>query len=410
MPNVYKGNCRGALNGMWQGCSTGMGFRVFGTSVGGFDFSLNYANLPVGLSATFNFSEFLGAFSHVYGDPDTAKKLGLPAPQGTFEQGLRRCLNEKGSQGNPINDPSQTNGNQGTLLLADLNGYNNPARYGKNGALQPDGSPKPGKHNAVRLPMTACAPAHYNWSRTNVIGFTSTYNDFEYTGMVFRLEQSYSTKEYVRKLPAFTGRNANLTGQTAADNLAFSINKDYHTYTPVWRSMVGFDLLKTVPSFKYLPFLHHSFSDQAWFFTGQWLMKHQFSNVANPLCYAVDNAGNGLTTQDAQALSAKDGKRHYSNAQCRNYRWNHLFTLAAVNQGLFASRVETRNAVVFEPRAKDWLLYSQWWWRNVLGFEKVELSAGVSWYPSSSMSQGWTGLYAFADRDEVWLEFTYYLL
>ena len=106
----------------------------------------------------------------------------------------------------------------------------------------------------------------------------------------------------------------------------------------------------------------------------------------------------------------QDGKRHYSNAQCRNYHWNHLFTLGFANQGLFASRVESRNAVVFEPRAQDWLLYSQWWWRNVLGFKNVELSGGVAWYPGSSMSQGWSGLYAFADRDQVWLEFTYYLL
>jgi len=414
VPQTYKGSCVGPLNGMWQACTTAAGVRVFGTSVGGFDFSLNYANIPQGLSATFNFSEFGAAFSHVYGDADTARALGVAAPQGTFEEGLRRCLNARGSQGNAINSKSQTPGNQGTLLLADLNGYNNPARFGPNGALVASGpnrgDAKPGRHGALRAPMTACAPAHYNWDRTHVAGFTSTYNDFEYTGAVFRLEQSFSTKEQVRKLPAGTGRNVNLTGATAARNLAFSLNDDYNTYTPVWRSMLGFDLLKSVPSFKYIPFLHHSFYDQAWFFTGQWLMKNQWSNIANPLCYVVDNAGNGLTKADAKRLSQADGKRHYSNAQCRNYRWEHLLTLAAVNQGLFASRVETRNAVVYEPRAKDWLLFSQWWWRNVLGFENVELSTGVAWYPSSSMSQGWTGLYAFADRDQFWFEFTYYLL
>ena len=118
----------------------------------------------------------------------------------------------------------------------------------------------------------------------------------------------------------------------------------------------------------------------------------------------------GSPKKRQKALERQDGKRHYSNSQCRVHRWEHLFTLGFANQGLFASRVESRNAVVFEPRAKDWLLYSQWWWRNVLGIESVELSAGVSWYPSSSMSQGWSGLYAFADRDQMWLEFTYYLL
>jgi hypothetical protein len=296
-----------------------------------------------------------------------------------------------------------------------LNGYNNPARFGKNGALLPNGDAKPGKHNAVRPPMTNCFPANYHWARTHVIGITSTYNDFDYTGAVFRFEQSYSTKEHVRKLgfgfsrnnPAANGgAGPNLTPKQTAGLIDFTVNHNYHTYTPVWRSMIGFDLLKSVPSFRYIPFLHRSFAEQAWFFSGQWLMKYQFSNIANPLCYVVDNAGNGNNEQQAKAL----GPGHYSNPQCRNYRWEHLFTAVAANQGLFASRVETRNAVVYEPRSKDWLLFSQWWWRNVLGFEKVELSAGVAWYPGSSMSQGWSGLYAFADRDQVWMEFTYYLL
>jgi hypothetical protein len=384
--------------------------------VSGFDFSLNYANIPIGVQGTFNFSEFANIGNNVYGDADTAAQLGLNAPIGTFEEGLRRCLNERGSQSNARNDPSQKPGGSGATQLvgADLNGYNHPDRFGPKGALVADGpnrgDAKPGRHGAVRAPITLCAPANYNWARTNVIGFTSTYNDFDYTGAVFRLEQSFSTKEHVRKLPAGTGRNVNLTGSVAAKNLAFSLDKDYHTYTGVWRSMVGFDLLKSVPSFRYIPFLHHSFADQAWFFTGQWLMKNQWNQLANPFCYVVDNAGNGLTKQDAKRLSREDGKRHYSNAQCRNYRWEHLLTLAAANQGLFASRVETRNAVVFEPRSQDMLLFSQWWWRNVMGYEQVELSVGVAWYPGSSLSQGWTGLYGFADRDQFWFEMTYYLL
>ncbi|MSQ46952.1 MAG: DUF1302 family protein [Deltaproteobacteria bacterium] len=413
LPQVYRGSCKGPLNGLWNFCTTAMGFRIFGTSVGGFDFSLNYANIPQGVQGTFNFSDVFGA--KVYGDADTSQKLGLGTPTGSFEEGLRRCLDAKGRGNTPRNHKSQNSGSVATILVgADLAGYNHPGRFrsnNKNGVLNNNGEPLPGKHNAVRLPRTDCFPANYHWTRTHVTGFTSTYNDFEYTGMVFRLEESFSSKEYVRKLPIGSGRNAKLTDPRTLDRLLkFSVNKDYHTFTPVWRSMVGFDLLKSVPSFKYIPFLHHSFSDQAWFFTGQWLMKNQWSNVANPLCYAVDNGGNGLTNADAKRLSRADGKRHYANAQCRNYRWNHLLTLAAVNQGLFASRVETRNAVVYEPRAKDWLLFSQWWWRNVLGMEAVELSAGVSWYPGSSMSQGWTGLYGFADRDQLWLEFTYYLL
>jgi hypothetical protein len=410
LPQVYRGGCKGGgLKGMWGHCTTAAGFRIFGTSIWGFDFSLNYANIPQGISGTFNLSDVAAA--PVYGDPDVAQKLGLKAPAGTFEAGLRRCFDAKGRAHTARNDSSQGNGQiDSTVLLADVNGYNNPARFGPKGALLPNGDAKPGRHGALRQPYTLCGTANRYYTRTNVIGFTSTYNDFEYTGAVFRLEQSFSTKEYTRHLPVGTGRIKDLTGNTAARNTAFSINKDYHKFTGVWRSMVGFDLLRTFKFFSYIPFLHHSFSDQAWFLSGQWLMKNQWNSVANPLCYVVDNAGNGITKQRAKELSRQDGKRHYGNAQCRTYRWEHLLTLGLGNQGLFASRVESRNAVVYEPRAKDWLLYSQWWWRNVLGFPNVELSTGVSWYPSSSMSQGWTGLYAFADRDQFWFEFTYFLL
>jgi hypothetical protein len=410
LPQIYKGLNKGALNGMWNTKTMAGGIRMFGTHVSGFDFSLNYAYIPQGVQGTFNFSEILSA--PVYGDPDVAESLGLGTPVGTFEEGLRRCLSRDGKGHRVKNDRSQNTGSVATVLAgADLNGYNHPDRFGPKGALLPNGDAKPGRHNALRAPLTNCFPANYHWNWTNIIGFTSTYNDFDYTGAVFRMEQSYSTKEYVRKLPIGTGRNANLTDPGTIERLLnFSVNKDYHTYTGMWRSMVGFDLLKSIPSFKYVPFLHRSFSEQSWFISGQWLMMNRFSNVANPLCYIVDNAGNGITKEQARELSRQDGKRHYSNSQCRNYRWNHLLTLGAANQGLFGSRLETRNAVVFEPRAKDWLLFSQWWWRNVMGFQNLELSTGVSWYPGSSMSQGWSGLYAFADRDQFWFEMTYYIL
>ncbi len=80
---------------MWQGCTSAAGFRIFGTSVwrlrlfaelrqhsrSGFQRPLTLASWP------------LAAISSVYGDADIAAELGLAAPQGTFEEGLRRCLN-----------------------------------------------------------------------------------------------------------------------------------------------------------------------------------------------------------------------------------------------------------------------------------------------------------------------------
>jgi hypothetical protein len=411
--NVTKGQFDGPLNGAFGKAQAG-GARIFGTSVWGVDWSLNYAYIPVGVSATFDINKIVNPpptggvrADSIYGDPDLVQAFGFGTPAGSFEDGLRRCLSDGGKSGE---SKAKGRGPRVSTLLvgADLIGYNHPDRFGPNGALQATGDAKPGKHNALRAPLTFCAPATFNHAWSHVTGFTATYNDFDYTGMVFRLEQSFSSKEHMRHLPAGFGAAGGRREFDPLDDFTFS--QSYHNYTRVWRSMVGFDLLRSFQFFRYIPGIHRSFYEQSWFLSGQWLMENRWDNVANPLCYVVDNAGNGVTEEEARALSAADGKPHYSNPQCRVYRWNHLFTLGFANQGLFGSRVETRNAAVFQPRDKDWLLYSQWWWRNVVGYENVELSMGVAWYPGSGMSQGWTGLQHFADRDQVWFEFTYYLL
>jgi hypothetical protein len=409
--NITKGNFDGPLNGAFGKAQAG-GLRVFGSSVGGFDFSLNYAFIPVGVSGTYDINKIADPSSVQSGvfTPRADILYGAGIPGQTFEEGLRRCLSETGKTGG---SNSKTRGGRvATLLIgADLIGYNHPDRFGPKGALVGDGitgEPKPGRHQATRQNTSFCAPALFNYYWTHVMGFTGTYNDFDYTGAIFRFEQSYSTKEHIRKLPA--GFGASGGRQEPAPFSSFVFKENYHTSTGVWRSMLGFDLLRSYKFFSYIPFLHRSFSEQAWFLSGQWLMENRWNNLANPLCYVVDNGGNGTTKEQAKALSAADGKRHYSSSQCRVYRWNHLLTLGFANQGLFGSRLETRNAVVLEPREKDWLLFSQWWWRNVLGYPNIELSAGVAWYPSSGMSQGWTGLQHWADRDQFWAEFTYYLL
>jgi hypothetical protein len=401
--NLKKGSFTHVLNGAFNKGQAG-GLRVQGTSIWGVDWSLVYIFLPTGESGTYDFNQFLNdpdspTLTAIYGDPELVQQMFPGAPvRGTFEEGLRRCLSTGGKQ----HQAEKGRGYKGatTLVGADLMGYNHPDRFrsrNRNGSLADNGEPRPGKHNAVRPLRTDCLSAQHDYVWSHVPGFTLTYNDFDYTGMVFRVEQSFSTKEVIRKNPLKAGPGLAL----GSDN--------FDRYTGVWRSMVGFDLLKSVPSFRYIPFLHHSFSDQAWFFTGQWLMQNHWNNISNNLCQNVDKAGNAHTEEQVKADRAV-GLRSYSTPGCHRYRWNHLFTLAAANQGLFASRVETRNAVVIDPRSQDMLLFSQWWWRNVMGFENVELSTGVAWYPGSSQTHSWTSLQHFADRDQFWFEFTYYLL
>lgn len=409
--NLKKGSFTHVLNGAFNKNQAG-GMRIQGTSIWGVDWSLVYIFLPTGESGTYDYNSFLNdpqspTGTAIYGDPaEVAAAFGPTAPvRGTFEEGLRRCLSDGGKQHETQTSPGKRGFKAGGTVLvgADVFGYNNPGRSQSNnskGALGPDGkTPVAGSHNAARPPFSFCLAAQHDYVWSHVPGFTLTYNDFDYTGMVFRVEQSFSTKEVIRKNPNTSGPK--LQHRLLSDN--------FDRYTGVWRSMVGFDLLQSLSFFRYIPGIHHSFYDQAWFLTGQWLMQNHWNNQSNNLCQNVDNAGNQYTDQQVAADQAV-GLRSYSTPGCRRHRWNHLFTLALVNQGLFASRLETRNAVAFEPRDQQTLLYSQWWWRNVLGYENIELSTGVAWYTGSNQGDSWSSLQQFSDRDQFWFEMTYYLL
>ncbi|MSQ48528.1 MAG: hypothetical protein EXR78_09150 [Deltaproteobacteria bacterium] len=406
--NLKKGSFTHVLNGAFNKNQAG-GLRVQGTSIWGVDWSLVYIFLPTGESGTYDYNSFLNdsespTGTAIYGDPALVQQNFPGAPvRGTFEEGLRRCLSDGGKQHETQTGPGKRGFKAGGTVLvgADLFGYNNPGRYKSNnrrGALGSDGkTPVAGAHNAKRPPFTFCLAAQHDYVWSHVPGFTLTYNDFEYTGMVFRVEQSFSTKEVIRKNPTTPGQKLRLQ----SDN--------FDRYTGIWRSMVGFDLIRTIPAFRYIPGIHHSFYDQAWFITGQWLMQNHWNNMSNNFCQNVDKAGNQYTKEQVKADRVV-GLRSYSTPSCKRERWNNLFTFALVNQGLFASRLETRNAVVLEPSGQQTLLYSQWWWRNVLGYENVELSTGVGWWTGSNQSHSWSGVQHFSDRDQFWFEFTYYLL
>jgi len=94
---------------------------------------------------------------------------------------------------------------------------------------------------------------------------------------------------------------------------------------------------------------------------------------------------------------------------CRTNHWNHFLTLSFTGQGYFHSKLEQRLATAFEPRGQQWLLYGQWWWRNLLSLP-VDVSLGLSWFPNSRMDNSWTLLNYFTSRNLFWLEGAYYLL
>src|SRR5262249_28898612 len=159
------------------------------------------------------------------------------------------------------------------LMGADLRGYDWPQRrIDAHGNLLPTAK----QPQAGRVAETICGftPKHTT-RQTDVIGFTATYNDFDYTGAVWRLEESLSSSEYMNRLVGGYGRTV---GQGNGRVL-------FHPQA-VWRSMVGFDLFQSLASYRGMGWARHlpgQMGTQASFLSFQWLMKYTPA-VSNTFC------------------------------------------------------------------------------------------------------------------------------
>ncbi len=360
--NLAKGNMHHHSRGIDPGQWSAGGVRFLAKTGLGVDFSLNYIFLPLGPIAQTNPNSIANA--KVFGDFPFLGRL-----DGTLEEGLRRCLSPSGKSN--VGRNGQTNDST-WLTGVDLRGYDWPERH-----LDANGRPLPTakQKQAARTPITLCSnPVHrYDWS--HIIGVTGTYNDFDYTGAVFRLEESVSTKE---------GRNK--LNPTKQPKIWFD--------TVVWRSMVGFDLISALENYRLLRWTHNmpgQYGTQQSFITFQWLMEYDPS-MSNTFSEATNAPG-------IPGFVPAHRRKH----------WNHLFTLAWVGNGFFHGKLEQRVAYVLEPRAKQMLFYGQWWWRGFMDLP-VDLSTGTAWYPSSRMDNSWTSLQLFNKRNLLWVEATYYVL
>jgi hypothetical protein len=348
----------------------------------GVDFSLNYLYVSNPYADTNPNHPTL-----IYGN--------VPGAVGTFQEGLLRCLSESGKAGVAANGRTNSNGNPpgGTVVLvgSDLGGYDWPERR-----LDSKGNPLPNakQKQAARVAQTVCTNGFNHKSLdTHVIGLTATYNDFDYTGAVFRLEESLSTKEGLNKRALGYGKTFTVSPETQANYNA----RGGHILvtTPVWRSMLGFDLVSSLSSYR--PFawtrnLPGQFGTQQSFFTFQWLMTYYFEGLTNNMCNW--NFAMGI------------GPR---GTGCITNRWNHFFTFAWAGNGFYHGKLEQRLAVALEPRGQQWLLYGQWWWRRFLD-TPIDLSFGTSWFPSSRHDNSWVLLNYFTHRNLLWFEGTYYLM
>ena len=417
LPNLPKGNTHHHSRGHWHAG----GGRFIGSTWFNLDFSFNYLFVPV----TFANSN-TSAPIQTYGD-------GVAGAAGSFREGLLRCLSASGKLGVAANDRT----NNSTLILldgADLGGFDWSERK-----LDPTGSPyavinpndpatrRRGRRradhlHARRTASTICGNGFNHQRRySHVMGFTMTYNDFDYTGAVFRLEQSYSTKEALNKKAA--GYANNFAGNAGAPNFGDPNDRSRRrgrilNSGAVWRSMFGFDLIQALMNYPGMDWTKHlpgQFGVQQSFLTGQWLMQYNAtgrSGTTNNMCnwnfamgrgralageFTASNPGDPLAPQTDTVRG------------CRTKRWNHLFTIALAGNGYFRGKLEGRNAFVYEPRGKHTVLFSQWWWREFMSLP-VDISLGTAWFLGSRNDNSWTLLNYFADRDLIWLEATYYIL
>jgi hypothetical protein len=366
------------------------GVRFLGKTWFGLDFSLNYIHIPI----TWGDGRFFPANQQlaVYGN---APFNGV-APVGTFQQGLEQCLSPSGKSSTRTSPaPAATV----VLMGADLRGYDWPERR-----LDSKGNPLPSakQKQAARAPYTFCAygPKH-TIRETDIIGFTSTYNDFDYTGAIIRLEQSLSTREGMNRYPAGYGKTFGVAGTGSLNGGKRTL---FHEQA-AWRSMVGFDLLSAFQNYRLLGWTRNlpgNLGQVPFFLSFQWLMlyypatSNNFCNYNNAVGIGPSNPSEGPPARPAQS-------------GCKNNHWNHFLTLGGGQQGIFGGKMEQRLAMAFEPRGQQWLLYGQWWWRDFLNLP-IDLSGGISWLPNSRFNNSWTAINYFVGRNLLWFETTYYLL
>ena len=171
-----------------------VGVRLMGKIFDNFDFTLNYMFKRTDPAAVFHFDTFM-ADSPL--DADGKRLAGLDTrPQsagwggGVPTEG--RFAGRYVAPGTFIHNPTDPNNMLNFRRALDRCFEDNIASnfigvdmYG----YSQDGNPNNDRGS------TACFDVGHFYPWTNVFGFTLTYNDFDYTGAVFRLEQSWSTNE-----------------------------------------------------------------------------------------------------------------------------------------------------------------------------------------------------------------------
>ncbi len=381
------------------------GIRFMGKIFDNFDFSLNYIFKRTDPGGVFHFDTF---FDHQELNADGKRPAALdanitgtpgglfihdptnPSNTANFQRSLDRCFIQ----------------NEATFFLGvDMYGYS-----------------QDGNANNDR-DSTACFDVSHWYPWTHVFGFTTTYNDFDYTGMVFRLEQSWSTNEPRNRLPVvFRGADqqhydARLgeavdkaisegktgsqiptnpfedgDGNPCADATNFCPSprqriRRIKSGSSIWRSMIGFDLIQSqqsCPGMKWTRALPGGIGVQTTFYTFQALTTYTNNN--------------------------RTGLDHVLNAgRNRIQRWEQLYTVALAGF-YFRGKLEPLFAFAYSVNAKQPLILAQTYWHGLGPFRNLDLFVGTTMYMGSRNQVDATSLHLWADRDSFWARLIYYIL
>jgi hypothetical protein len=227
--------------------------------------------------------------------------------------------------------------------------------------------------------FTGCELVGFWYPWTHIIGFTATYVDFDYTGFVWRIEQSFSTKEpRNHKPPLANDRAGNFP---TADDFETHIKRD----TSVWRSMFGFDYLRTIWPHPPMAVRQNPLGSLLY---DQWFFTFQFFNEY----YSHSNNQIGLLD------SVTD----------RMQKFNPILTY--VQTGFFMKdKFRPFIAVGYDINAQfpvTWVQGEYFLGQN----NKWSLRLGWIGYLGSRSNESFLFLHKYADRDTLFARLTYYLI
>ncbi len=390
-----------------------VGIRLMGKIFDNFDFTLNYMYKRTDPGGVFHFDTAFGAQGL---NADGKRMVGFD----TRPISMGYAGDDRIAPGTFVHSPTDPNNMLNFRRALDRCFKDNLATFYV--GVDMYGYSQDSNPNNDRF-TTACFDVSHWMPWTNVFGFTVTYNDFDYTGAVFRLEQSWSTNEPRNIVPvanagpdqehydarlAAAQEKAIAQGKTGSqmpvhpfedgegnpcvDDQSFCPSPRHRVAriksgTSVWRSMIGFDLIQSIQSFPGMGWarsLPGGIGDQTTFYTFQALTTYQNNNRAANL--------NAFTN------AARD----------RHHRFNQLYTFG-MSGFYFRGKLEPLFAFAYSVNAKQPLLLAQTYWHG-LYFRNLDLFAGTVMYMGSSNDLDATGLHMWAERDLFWIRLQYYLL